>query len=168
MPKRKKLTDLKLSKNPLIVILEQIEKPGNLGAILRTAAAASTEAVIAADPHTDFYNPNVIRASQGTCFKQTLVSASSSEIFQWLKKQKIPLYAATAHGNVLYTDIDWRSASAIAFGEESQGLTKVWRQKAKAQIKIPCPKSVSSLNISVAAGIIIYEAWRQRKFQPER
>ncbi len=161
-PAKKALADLALSASPLVLVLARIEKPGNLGAIIRTARAAGVEAVILAEQLVDFYNPNVIRASQGNVFAQPWATASAEQTFAWLKEKNICLYAATSQGNINYTKVNYRRPIAVALGAEDRGLSQIWRQKAAGQIKIPCAQPVSSLNVSVAAGIIIYEAWRQR------
>ena len=158
------LTSLKLRKNPLLVILESVEKPGNLGAIIRTATAANVDAIIVADEQTDIYHPNVIRASQGHIFKQPIIAAKSEEIIAWLKANQINSYAAATKSKKIYTDINWQEPSAIVLGTESQGLTEKWLKATTAQIKIPMVAGIDSLNVSVSAAILVYEAARQRNF----
>jgi len=158
------LEDLKLKPNPLLIILETVEKPGNLGAIIRTAAAGNIDAVIIADEQTDIYHPSVIRASQGNVFKIQTASASTAAIMAWLKKNKIKSYAASTKAAKNYQEIDWQKASAIVLGTEAEGLSDQWLTGADAAIKIPMQADLDSLNVSVSAAIIAYEALRQRDF----
>ena len=157
------LAKLCLSKNPLLIILEQVEKPGNLGAILRTADAAGIDAVIVCDSQTDIYNPNVIRASLGAVFTVPLAAAAASEVLPWLKRQKINIYAAVPKAGTTYTKSDFTVPSAIVIGAEHAGLSDFWRKKADERILIPMKGRIDSLNASVSAAIILFEALRQRK-----
>ncbi|MFA5109259.1 MAG: RNA methyltransferase [Patescibacteria group bacterium] len=162
-PQQTFLADIKLKNNPLIVILEAVEKPGNLGAILRTAYAADATAVIINDSQTDIYNPNVIRASEGCVFAKTIVKAETTETISWLKENKIKSFGAATGGLKSYTKADLRGAAAIVFGSESEGLSEQWLRAAEELIKIPMKKGIDSLNVSVSAAVILYEALRQRE-----
>ena len=156
------LADIKLSQKPLVIILERVEKPGNLGAILRTAYAAQVDAVIINDSQTDIYNPNVIRASEGYVFSEPTVSASFAATIGWLKKNKIKISGAATGGHKLYTAADWRGPVAIVLGSEADGLSPAWLAAADELVRIPMASGMDSLNVSVAAAIIAFEAVRQR------
>ena len=157
-----RLEDLRLQENPLVVVLESVEKPGNLGAVLRTAEAAHVDAVIICDPLTDFYNPNVIRASIGGVFSVPTAACSSKACIAFLKAQGIRILTAQLQDSYDYYDYDMAHATAIVMGTESTGLTDIWRQAADAHIRIPMLGRLDSLNVSVSAAILIYEAVRQR------
>lgn len=157
------LADIKLNRNPLLVILEGVEKPGNLGAILRTAYAVNATAVIINDSQTDIYNPNVIRASEGMIFSQTVVKASVSETLEWLKDHKISSFAAATSGSKEYTSVDLSGPAAFVFGSEANGLGREWLEEADRAIKIPMRHGLDSLNVSVSAAVILFESIRQRK-----
>jgi len=161
-PKYLELSKIKLNKNPLVIILESLEKPGNLGAILRSADAAGVDAVIVADPKTDIYNPNVIRASLGTVFTNQVAAASTEEARNWLAKNKIKSLAATPEAKKIYTEADYKGAVAIIMGEEHPGLSKDWLEKVDEKIKIPMRGKIDSLNVSASTAIILFEAVRQR------
>ena len=161
--KEHRLKDLQLPKDPLIVVLESVEKPGNLGAILRTAEAANVDAVIVCDPLTDLYNPNLIRASIGGVFCIPTAVCSSKECIAFLKEHKIRILTAQLQDSYDYYDYDMRHATAIVMGTESTGLTDIWREAADAHIRIPMLGRLDSLNVSVSAAILMYEAVRQRK-----
>jgi len=156
------LGKIKLSQKPLIIILESLEKPGNLGAILRSADAAGADAVIVANPKTDIYNPNVIRASLGTVFTNQVAVASTEEARNWLAKNKIKSLAATPEAKKIYTEADYKGAVAIIMGEEHPGLSKDWLEKVDEKIKIPMRGKIDSLNVSASTAIILFEAVRQR------
>ena len=156
------LGKIKLSQKPLIIILESLEKPGNLGAILRSADAAGVDAVIVADPKTDIYNPNVMRASLGTVFTNQVAAASTEEARNWLAKNKIKSLAATPEAKKIYTEADYKGAVAIIMGEEHPGLSKDWLEKVDEKIKIPMRGKIDSLNVSASTAIILFEAVRQR------
>jgi TrmH family RNA methyltransferase len=158
-----KLNNIKLSGNPLIVILEAVEKPGNLGAILRTAYAAGVDAIIINDSQTDIYNPNVIRASEGFVFNKAIVVASIEETATWLRNNKILSYAAATTGKNVYTKEKMNLPLAIVLGSESDGLSDKWLKKADKLIKIPMMKGIDSLNVSVSAAILLYEVLKQRE-----
>tara|TARA_R110001632_G_scaffold36869_3_gene93115 strand:+ start:98 stop:883 length:786 start_codon:yes stop_codon:yes gene_type:complete len=151
------------TKNPLILIAEGIEKPGNIGAILRTADAANMDAVILADCKTDVYNPNVIRSSVGCVFTNQIAIASSEEIIDFLKESNINIYSATLQNSNEYTEENYTNASALVVGTEATGLTQIWRDNATQNINIPMQGAIDSMNVSVAAAILIFEAKRQRK-----
>lgn len=156
------LNDLKLSASPLVILAESVEKPGNLGAILRTADAAHVDAVIVCDPRVDLWNPNVIRASRGAVFAVPTVEAESSTALAWLRSRKMRVLAATPSAEVLYTDVNLSEPIAIAVGTEDEGLTDFWMQNADLKVKIPMLGSVNSLNVSIATALITYESVRQR------
>ena len=146
----------------MIIVLENIEKPGNLGAIIRTAYAAGATAIIINDNQTDIYNPNVIRASEGYVFKEKIVSASVKETIKWLKENKIKSYGAATSGKLVYTKVDLREPLAIILGSEADGLSREWLKAANELVKIPMQKGMDSLNVSVSAAILVFEALRQR------
>ena len=156
------LEDLALPENPLIVVLEAVEKPGNLGAVLRSADAAKADAVIVCDPLTDLYNPNLIRASIGAIFTVPTVAASSEETIAFLKARGVRILTAQLQDSSLYYDVDMKCGTAIVMGTESTGLTDVWRRAADAHIRIPMLGRLDSLNVSVSASILLFEAVRQR------
>ncbi len=150
------------SNHPLILVAEGIEKPGNIGAMLRTADAANLDAVILADSRTDVYNPNVIRSSVGCVFTNQIAIATSEEIIAFLKEKNIAIYAATLQNSNEYTQENYTNASALVVGTEATGLTQVWRDHATQNINIPMQGAIDSMNVSVAAAILIFEAKRQR------
>ena len=156
------LSNLKLKKNPLIVVLEAVEKPGNLGAVLRSADASGADAVIICDPLTDLYNPNLIRSSIGGIFTVQTAAASSEDTIAWLKAKGIRIYTAQLQDSEWYYDTDMTGGTAIVMGTEATGLTQAWRQAADAHIKIPMLGRLDSLNVSVSAAILLFEAVRQR------
>ena len=157
-----RLEDLKLSERPLVMVLESVEKPGNLGAVLRSADAARADAVIVCDPLTDLYNPNLIRASLGGIFTVPTVAASSEETIAWLKARGIRILTAQLQDSSWYYDIDMTVGTALVMGTESTGLTDIWRRAADAHIRIPMLGRLDSLNVSVSAAILLFEAVRQR------
>ena len=156
------LKDLRLPENPLVVVLEAVEKPGNLGAVLRSADAAGADTVFSCDPLTDLYNPNLIRASIGAVFTVPTVAVSSEEAIAFLKERGIQILTAQLQDSSLYYDVDMRRGTAIVMGTESTGLTSAWRAAADAHIRIPMLGRLDSLNVSVSAAILLYEAVRQR------
>lgn len=160
--KKLSLADLELPENPLVVVLESVEKPGNLGAVLRSADASGADAVLICDPHTDLYNPNLIRASIGAVFTVPVVCCDSVEAISWLKDNGISIYTAQLQDSSWYYDTDMRRGTAIAIGTEATGLTDLWREAADAHIKIPMLGRLDSLNASVSAAILLFEAVRQR------
>ena len=157
------LTDLRLPEQPLVVVLERVEKPGNLGAVLRSADAAGVDAVIVCDPLTDLYNPNLIRSSVGGFFSVPCVACSSAECISFLKQRGIQILTAQLQDSSLYYDVDMQRATAIVMGTEATGLTNQWREAADAHIRIPMLGRIDSLNVSVSAAVLMYEAVRQRK-----
>jgi len=156
------LASLQLPENPLVVVLECVEKPGNLGAVLRTAEAAGVDAVIVCDPLTDLYNPNLIRASIGGVFSVPTAVCTSQECIAFLKEHGIRILTAQLQDSYPYYDYDMAHATAIVMGTESTGLTQQWREAADAHIRIPMLGRLDSLNVSVSAAILMYEAVRQR------
>jgi TrmH family RNA methyltransferase len=148
--------------NPLIAIVEAVEKPGNLGAILRTADGAGADAVIAADPRTDLFNPNAIRASLGTIFSLPLAAATTAETLDWLTVRAIRPIATRVDAPLLYSEADLRGPIALVLGSEAGGLTDAWDDPRVTAVRIPMLGSADSLNVSVAAAIVLYEAVRQR------
>ena len=156
------LSTLTANHSPLIIVLESVEKPGNLGAILRTAEAANVDAVIVCDPLTDLYNPNLIRASIGGVFSVPTAVCDSKASITFLKERGIRILTAQLQDSYEYYDYDMRRATAIVMGTESTGLTDQWREAADAHIRIPMLGRLDSLNVSVSAAILMYEAVRQR------
>ena len=144
------------------MVLESVEKPGNLGAVLRSADAAGVDAVIVCDPLTDLYNPNLIRSSIGAIFSVPCVACTSEECIGFLKERGIQILTAQLQASHLYYDVDMRRATAIVMGTESTGLTPRWRKAADAHIRIPMLGRLDSLNVSVSAAILMFEAVRQR------
>ncbi len=161
------LEDLQLGESPLIVVLEGVEKPGNLGAVLRSADAAGADAVVLCDAPTDLYNPNLIRASIGAVFSRPVAVASSEDTIAWLKSRNIQILTAQLQDSQWYYDTDMTGGTAIVMGTESTGLSDKWRDAADAHIRIPMLGRLDSLNVSVAAAILLFEAVRQRCTNPE-
>jgi TrmH family RNA methyltransferase len=157
------LEDLRLGHTPLIIVAESIEKPGNLGAILRTADAAHVDAVLVCDPRVDAYSPNVVRASRGTLFTVPVVETKSTQALVFLQQRGIHVLAATPSAEAEYTRQDLRIPVAVAVGTEDEGLSELWMNHADVQVKIPMLGKVNSLNVSIATALIIYEAMRQRQ-----
>ena len=158
------LSDLKLSENPLILVAEAPEKPGNVGALLRTADAANLDAVIIANPKSDLFNPNIVRSSVGCLFTNQIATGTSSEIIAFLKDRKINIYCATLQNSTWYHTQDYTTPTALVVGTEANGLTDEWRNAATQNIIIPLQGEIDSMNVSVAAAILIFEAKRQRGF----
>jgi TrmH family RNA methyltransferase len=156
------LARLRLSDNPLVLVCEAVEKPGNLGAILRTADAAGAAAVLAADPITDWGNPNLIRASKGTVFAVPVASADGPELVGWLREHGVALVAATPHTDLAYTDVDLTGPTAILVGAEKEGLSPALLRAADHRVRIPMAGRANSLNVATSAAILTYEAVRQR------
>jgi len=153
---RTSLAALEPGRGPLVLICEGVEKPGNLGAILRTADAAGVTAVIAADPVTDWANPNVVRASKGTVFSVPVASASTAEVFAWLAEHSLALVAAAPDGDVPLTAADLTGPTAIAVGSEARGLPAAWLERAGTRLRIPMFGHADSLNVSTSAAILLY------------
>ncbi|MFO7842193.1 MAG: RNA methyltransferase [Bacteroidales bacterium] len=164
-PKYLTLNELTLGKNPLLIVLESVEKPGNLGAILRTADAAHVDAVIISDPLTDIYNPNVIRSSIGCVFTNRVIACSSDEAISWLRKKGIKTYAASLTATRKYHEKDFTGPTAIIMGTEANGLTDKWLKNTDEQIIIPMNGAIDSLNVSISTAILVFEAMRQRNFK---
>lgn len=158
------LSDLELGKNPLILVAEAPEKPGNIGALLRTADAANLDAVIIANPKSDLYNPNIIRSSVGCVFTNRIATGTTEEIIAFLKEKNIDFYCATLQNSTGYHTQDYTKPTALVVGTESTGLTQNWRDSATQNIIIPMQGEIDSMNVSVAAAILIFEAKRQRGF----
>lgn len=161
------LRDLRLSESPLVVVLERVEKPGNLGAVLRSADAAGADAVIVCDPLTDLFNPNLIRSSLGAAFTVPCVACSSEECIGFLRERGIRILTAQLQDSSPYYDTPMCGPTAIIMGTESTGLTEQWRLAADAHIRIPMLGRLDSLNVSVSAAVLLYEAVRQRLMHGE-
>ena len=157
------LEDLKTNRNPLFLVLEGIEKPGNLGAILRSADGAGADAVILVDCVLDLYNPNAIRSSQGLIFALPIVSTNQVQLSEWLRKHGIAIIATTPDTRELHWGADYRKPSALFMGSESDGLTRHWLDNADVRIRIPMEGRADSLNVAAAAAVCLYEAKRQRR-----
>ena len=160
--RERSLDDLPLSPSPLLMVVERVEKPGNLGAILRSADAAHADAVVVCDPLTDLFNPNLIRASLGAVFSVPVVACTSEECISFLQSHHISILTAQLQDSRPYYDTDMRRPTAIVMGTESTGLTQQWREVADAHIRIPMHGQLDSLNVSVSAAILLFEAVRQR------
>ncbi|MDI1255153.1 MAG: RNA methyltransferase [Flavobacterium sp.] len=162
--KNLKLSNLKLSEKPLLLIAEAPEKPGNIGAMLRTADAAKLDAVIIANPKGDLYNPNIVRSSVGCLFTNNIATGTTAEIIAFLQQNKINFYCATLQNSTSYHTQDYTKPTALVVGTEATGLTQEWRDAATQNIIIPMQGEIDSMNVSVAAAILIFEAKRQRGF----
>lgn len=160
--KETSLADLRTSGSPLVIVLESVEKPGNLGAVLRSADAAGADAVIVCDPLTDLYNPNLIRASLGAAFSVPVAACSSEDAYSWLKSRGISILTAQLQDSELYYETDMVRPTAIVFGTEDRGLSDFWRERSDARIRIPMAGMMDSLNVSVSVAILTFEAVRQR------
>jgi TrmH family RNA methyltransferase len=158
------LSDLQLSENPLILVAEGIEKPGNIGALLRTADAANIDAVIIANPKSDVYNPNVVRSSVGCLFTNQIAIGTTEEVINYLKKNNIAIYSATLQNSNAYHLENYTTPTALVVGTEATGLTEPWRTESTQNIIIPMQGEIDSMNVSVAAAILLFEAKRQRGF----
>lgn len=158
------LANLSLGENPFIIVAEGIEKPGNLGALLRTADAANIDAVIIANPKSDIYNPNIVRSSVGCLFTNQIATGTTEEVIAFLKSKEINIYCATLQDSTFYHTQDYTTATALVVGTEATGLTQEWRNAATKNIIIPMQGEIDSMNVSVAAAILIFEAKRQRGF----
>lgn len=156
------LADLRVPSEPLVAVVEGIEKPGNLGAILRSADGAGVDALIAADPRTDLFNPNAIRASLGTIFGIPLATATGAETLAWLRRGGVRIVVARVDAERLHTETDLRGPLAIVLGSEAEGLTEAWTGPDVTAVRLPMLGVADSLNVSVAAAILFYEARRQR------
>lgn len=163
IPRYSDLKNFKPKKNPLIIVLETVEKPGNLGAVMRTADAVGVDAVIIADPRTDLFNPNAIRASIGTIFSVPLFACSSEECIKWLKENDITIYCTYLKASIDYLDADFKKGSAIVMGTEATGISDTWVEAADQNLIIPMNGIADSLNVSVTTAIVVFEAIRQRR-----
>ncbi|WP_298777502.1 RNA methyltransferase [uncultured Polaribacter sp.] len=153
------------NKNPLILVAESLEKPGNIGALLRTADAANIDAVFIANPKSDLYNPNIIRSSVGCIFTNKIAVGSSEEMIDFFKEKGVNIFATTLQNSNEYYKENYLNPSAIVVGTEASGLTKAWRDAATQNIHIPMQGKIDSMNVSVAAAIVIFEVKRQRGFK---
>jgi RNA methyltransferase, TrmH family len=158
------LEDLQLPENPLILVMEAIEKPGNVGAILRTCDAAKTDAVIIANPKTDLYNPNIVRSSVGCLFTNQIAIGSTEDVITFLNKKNITIFAATLQNSHFYHQQNYTTPTALVVGTEATGLSVAWREKSIQNIIIPMQGEIDSMNVSVASAILLFEAKRQRGF----
>ena len=158
------LSQLKIkNKNPLILVAEAPEKPGNIGALLRTADAANLDAVFIANPKTDLYNPNIIRSSVGCVFSRNIVMADTGTIISFFKENNIKIYCAALSASLPYTEVDLTEPAAIVVGTEHSGLSNEWLSNSFQNIIIPMEGQIDSMNVSVSAAILIFEAKRQRR-----
>jgi TrmH family RNA methyltransferase len=158
----RRLESLRLPAGALVAVLEGVEKPGNVGAVLRSADGAGLSALVVADPRTDLYNPNTIRASLGTVFSLPVATATATETIDWLARQGLTIYAARVDGSIPYTQADFRRPSAIVLGSEAEGLSPAWSGPAVTAIRLPMLGRADSLNVSATAAVLFYEALRQR------
>lgn len=158
------LANLQLPENPLILVMEAIEKPGNIGAMLRTCDAARIDAVIIANPKTDLYNPNIIRSSVGCLFTNQIATDTTEEVIKFLNKKNITIFAATLQNSQFYHQQDYTTPTALVVGTEATGLSEAWREKSIQNIIIPMQGEIDSMNVSVASAILLFEAKRQRGF----
>lgn len=162
--KKTSLQELQLPENPLILVMESIEKPGNIGAMLRTADAAAVDAVIIANPKSDLFNPNIIRSSVGCLFTNQIAVGTSEEIIDFLKNKNINIFGATLQNSTSYQTQNFAAPTALVVGTEAEGLSEIWRNASTQNIVIPMQGTIDSMNVSVAAAILIFEAKRQRNF----
>lgn len=158
------LANLSLSQNPLILVAEAPEKPGNIGALLRTADAANLDAVIIANPKSDLYNPNIVRSSVGCLFTNQIATGTTEDIITFLKARNIAIFCATLQDSATYHTQDYTQPTAIVVGTEATGLSTEWRTSSTKNIIIPMQGAIDSMNVSVAAAVLIFEAKRQRNF----
>lgn len=160
---RRTLASLPMKDDPLVAVIEGVEKPGNVGAVLRSADAVGVDAVIVADGGTDLFNPNAIRASLGTIFTVPVCAASTDQTIAWLRERKFRVYAARVRGAVDYTEADYRGAAAIVLGSEADGLSIAWQAEDVIGVQLPMLGVADSLNVSATAAVLFYEALRQRR-----
>ena len=161
---RPTLADLMLPERPLVAVLEGVEKPGNVGAVLRSADAAGVSALVVADARTDLYNPNAIRASLGTIFTMPICAATRAETLEWLRRHDLAIYAARVDATIPYTEVDFRGPTAVVLGSEAKGLSAAWTGADVTTIRLPMLGVADSLNVSAAAAVLFYEALRQRVY----
>ena len=162
-PPLKQLSQLRLPDNPLVAILEGVEKPGNVGAVVRSADAAGIDAVIVADGRTDLYNPNIVRASLGTVFTLQVCSCENQEILEWLGTQPLQVAVARLDGAISYDHMDFRQGTVIVLGNEASGVSQAWRNSDYQGIALPMCGAADSLNVSATAAVLFFEANRQRR-----
>lgn len=162
---QRSLAEFELPAMPLVAVLEGVEKPGNLGAVLRSADAAGVSALIITGEGTDLYNPNVVRASLGTLFTVPVFSASAEETLAWLRVKQLHIHAARVDATLNYTAAEWSQPSAIVLGSEAEGLTSLWRAPDITAIRLPMLGIADSLNVSATASVLFYEALRQRTLE---
>ena len=160
------LADVKLPPAPLVAVIERLEKPGNVGAVLRSAAGAGVDAVIVADPHGDLFNPNTIRASLGTVFGAHVCTAPADEVQAWLAKLGVPIVTARPDAELEYTGFDYRAGAAIVLGSEAAGLSDRWHGANITAVRLPMRGIADSLNVSATAAVLFYEAQRQGQLAP--
>lgn len=158
------LSDLQLPENPLILVMEAIEKPGNIGAMLRTCDAANIDAVIIANPKTDLYNPNIVRSSVGCLFTNQIATGTTEEVIKFLNQKNITIFGATLQNSQFYHQQDYTTPTALVVGTEATGLSEAWRSNTIQNIIIPMQGEIDSMNVSVASAILLFEAKRQRGF----
>lgn len=154
--------DIKLSENPLLIVLESVEKPGNLGAVIRTADACGADAVVVCDPRTDIFHPNVIRSSVGCVFSKQVLAMTGNDALNWLKSKNISVITASVQATKMYYEADYNKAVALVFGTEADGLSDFWNQNSNDAVKIPMHGKNDSLNVSVSVAVMCYEAIRKR------
>lgn len=164
VPKRLHFDDLRIGSHPLFLVLETVEKPGNLGAILRTADAANLDGVIICDPQTDIYNPNAIRSSLGCIFTMPVVTSTTEQTIAWLREKGIRSFGTALTASTFYHETDYRLPAAIIMGSEAFGLSRMWLDQADELVKIPMQGKVDSMNVSASAAVVVFEAKRQRGF----
>ncbi len=165
VPKRLQLDQVELSENPLVLVAESVEKPGNIGAMLRTADAAGVDAVIVCDPGTDIYNPNIIRSSLGSVFTSNVVACTTGEALDWLKERGIRVAVTALNASRPYHETDFKLPLALVVGAEDRGVSEIWIERSDENIIIPMFGKVDSMNVSVSAAVVLFEALRQRGFK---
>ena len=161
------LAELRLSDAALVIVAESVEKPGNLGAILRTADAAHVDALLVCNPRVDIWNPNVVRSSRGAVFSVPTVECDNASALEWLREHQIQVLAATPSAEKIYSDINLSEPVGVAVGTEDEGLSDFWISQADVRVTIPMMGKINSLNVSVSTAIILYEAVRQRSQQSQ-
>jgi TrmH family RNA methyltransferase len=162
---QRRLADLQVGENPLLVVVEGVEKPGNLGAVLRSADAAGADAVLVCEAATDIYNPNAVRSSVGMLFALPVLPCTTAEALEWLEERAVQIIAATSRADRPYTDVDLRGASALVMGSEKEGLSEAWLKAASIRVRIPMHGVGRSLNLLAATTVLLYEAVRQRAME---
>jgi TrmH family RNA methyltransferase len=162
LPTSSPFPHLPLSASPLVAVLEGVEKPGNVGAVIRSADAAGVSAVVLADARTDLFNPNAIRASLGTIFTMPVCAAASGDVLNWLRSQNLRIFTARVDGAVPYTSVSYRGRTALVLGSEAAGLSSIWRGEDIQAVRLPMHGAADSLNVSATAAVLFYEALRQR------